>query len=100
MSFHSEQTAIHRVHSFEYVDAAARLAATGFIATDVGKVARQLDDDSWWILNNISPACNWARSKTLLQTVKYVSGRDAASAKLNESGIGKHNWADAVQYSA
>lgn len=50
---HSKQTVaqgIHIMHAYEYADAAARAAATGFVSADEGKVARQLDDDSFWIL--------------------------------------------------
>ncbi len=45
----------HIVHSFEYADAAARTAATGFISADVGRVARQLSDSTFWVLTSISP---------------------------------------------
>lgn len=46
---------IHIVHAYEYADATARLAATGFTATDVGKVAYQVDDASFWILTGYGP---------------------------------------------
>jgi len=39
----------HIIHSFEYADAAARGAAS-LSAGDIGKVARQLDDGSFWVL--------------------------------------------------
>lgn len=55
MSFHSEQTAIHRIHSFEYADAAARLAATGFDDVDIGKVSHQLDNNTFHILTTTIP---------------------------------------------
>jgi hypothetical protein len=45
----------HVVHAYEYADAAARVAATGFVAADVGKIARQLDDNSFWALRGYSP---------------------------------------------
>jgi hypothetical protein len=55
---HSRQTAsdgIHIIHAYEYADETARLAATGFVAGDVGKVALQEDDPSWWLLTDYSP---------------------------------------------
>lgn len=57
MSFHSSASlgARHPVHNYEYADATARNAASGFTATDVGRVARQLDNDSFWVLNDHSP---------------------------------------------
>lgn len=55
---HSQQTAsdgIHIVHAYEYADATARLAATGFVAGDVGKIAYQIDTKVWYLLRDHSP---------------------------------------------
>lgn len=46
---------IHIPHQWEYADAAARAAATGMVPADVGKFARQLDDNSYWALTDDSP---------------------------------------------
>lgn len=47
----------HPIHDFEYADAVTRLAATGFVAADLGKCAWQLDDDTFWILtDDVAPA--------------------------------------------
>ena len=56
-AFHGRQTIAQGIHgfaAFEYADEAARLAAGPFETYDVNKVARQLDDDTFWIL--IDPA--------------------------------------------
>lgn len=45
----------HGPRNWEYADAAARLAATGFIAADVGKDAHQLSDNTIWTLTDESP---------------------------------------------
>lgn len=45
---------VHVAHAFEYANAAARTGATGLAAADEGKVARQLDDDSFWVLQDHS----------------------------------------------
>jgi hypothetical protein len=45
----------HGPFSFEYADAAARLGAVGLTAADVGKGARQLDNQSCWVLANHAP---------------------------------------------
>lgn len=42
-------------YSFVYADQDAREAATGFVAGDVGKLARQTNDNSLWMLTNHSP---------------------------------------------
>ena len=57
MSFHSV-TAIganHILHQWEYADDTAREAATGFVATDVGKVGKDLDTSALWTLIDHSP---------------------------------------------
>jgi hypothetical protein len=41
---------IHVPYSFTYANAAARNSATGLTEEDEGKFARQLDDDSIWML--------------------------------------------------
>lgn len=52
--FHDEMVGadIHVIHSFTYVDAAARTGATGLTINDEGKVARQTDDESFWVLTD------------------------------------------------
>ncbi len=45
----------HAPHSFEYANAAAREAATGFVTADINKQALQLDDGTYWRLTAITP---------------------------------------------
>lgn len=51
---------VHTILAFEYADATARLAAGGFVLEDIGKVAKQLDDGSKWILDSITPSIAWS----------------------------------------
>jgi hypothetical protein len=46
---------VHVVQAWSYADSTARLAATGFVAADVGKMAEQQSDETWWLLTNHSP---------------------------------------------
>lgn len=46
---------IHAVHNWEYANAAARTGASGFTADDVGKVALQQDNNSYWVLTAVTP---------------------------------------------
>lgn len=46
---------IHKAHNWEYADTTAREAATGLTPDDVGKLARQLDDNSLWMLTDDDP---------------------------------------------
>lgn len=50
---------LHEVANWRYANAATRIAATGFIATDVGKFAWQLDNNTFWVLTAITPT--WAQ---------------------------------------
>ena len=45
----------HPLHQWEYADATARLAATGFIPADVTNWAKQLDNGTFWELTDDSP---------------------------------------------
>lgn len=45
---------IHKVHNFEYSNEASRLAAN-LLEEDIGKIAWQTDNDSFWILKAASP---------------------------------------------
>lgn len=62
---------IHRAYAFSYANAALRIGATGLGALDVGKIAWQTDDNSFWILINYSPV-TW---------VQLSGSSSAASAK-------------------
>lgn len=45
----------HVAHRWEYANAAAREAATGFVSADLKKLALQLDDYSYWVLTATTP---------------------------------------------
>lgn len=49
---------VHIVHQWVYADASARTGASGFVSADIGKVAKQTDNDSWWVLTATTPT--WA----------------------------------------
>ncbi len=48
----------HIAHAYEYANAAARTGATGFTSADIGKIARQTDDNSFYVLQAVTPT--WA----------------------------------------
>lgn len=90
----SEPDNNHPIHSLSYADATARLAATGFTSVDVGRVAHQVDDDTWWVLTDESPI-TWLQISnaagggyttiqsagtplTQRSTVNFASGLEAA----------------------
>ena len=53
------QVAAQAAYSLIYADEAARLAATGFTADDVGRIAWQQSDNTFWQLTDYSPI-TWA----------------------------------------
>jgi len=55
MTTHSNASLVHRPYSWEYADETEREAATGMVPADVGKLSRQLDDNSLWMLTDDSP---------------------------------------------
>lgn len=72
----------HMAHNWEYADAAARLSATGFLGTDVGKLALQLDNNSLWILTDDSPV-TWvdpSAAALAAKAAKAANLSDLASA--------------------
>ena len=55
---HQDLTINHRLESWVYPNAAARMGATGFVAGDVSRIAYQSDTGQYWRLTAITPA--WA----------------------------------------
>lgn len=57
MTKHSELTLdnLHGIVSFRYDTLVARQNASGFVLSDLGKVAWQLEDNTFYILTNIDP---------------------------------------------
>lgn len=45
----------HVIHAFTYADATARTGASGFVSADVGKVAKQTDNNTYWLLTATTP---------------------------------------------
>ncbi len=72
-------TELHVLHAFTYTNATAREAATGFVAGDIGKVALQSDNLSFWILTSTTPT--WSElTKTAATSVagRIVVGKSGA----------------------
>ena len=53
----------HVIHRWEYANATARTAATGFGASDARKLAYQIDTDAYWVLTDHSPI-TWVQVTT------------------------------------
>jgi len=57
MSFHKNllEGDIHIINNYEYANAGARTGASGFVSADIGKVAHQTDNNTFWILVATTP---------------------------------------------
>lgn len=71
---------IHRVANWEYADATARLAATGFLPSDLGKWAKQINDGSYWELTDDSPIVWARRTSVAFELIIAVSDETTALA--------------------
>jgi hypothetical protein len=79
---HGKQTIAQGIHgtiAYEYANATARLAASGFQAEDLYKQAIQLDDKSVWILVSISPI-TWAAVGSNPSLIQGISAGTALAA--------------------
>lgn len=46
---------IHKPHNYEFADATARAVDSGYAASDVGKLALQLSDHTYWSVKSVGP---------------------------------------------
>jgi len=83
-------------HAWSYADAANRLAATGFTSDQIGKLARQKDDNSFWKLTVEAPPTwvedtNAAALKivSLPSDVQWIDGTLGGTLTMNSAG-----WTD------
>jgi hypothetical protein len=58
MSFHQSLAGadVHTLVAFEFADAGTRTSHSSFVAADVGKMVRQTDDGSLWMITSTAPA--------------------------------------------
>jgi hypothetical protein len=61
MSYHKSLVGdnLHVIHRWSFTDEANRLNVSGVVPEDIGKVGRQEDDNSFWVLTSDSPVV-WA----------------------------------------
>lgn len=75
-------------YSFEYADATARNAAAGLTAADEGKFARQLDDDSIWMLTDYTgPTWKEVGSSITLANVSEAAAGTSTTKAVTPAGM-------------
>jgi len=81
---------IHLVYTWEYADATARLAASGFAASDIGKLAKQQSDSTLWMLTDDSPITWVALGSPYAYAWTYADAATRAAASgFVASDVGK-----------
>lgn len=102
---HSNSVKNHKIENWTYANASARTSATGFVSADVGKVAYQSDNGSYWRLTAITPT--WVSLQlpglptggTTGQVLEKASGSnyDATWVDLLSGGTGlSYTWLTAT----
>jgi hypothetical protein len=99
-SRHSQATGavIHVMHRWSPANQAAR-EALSVQSTDVGKVARQVSDGSFWILTNHSPA-TWSKTSGVEVAQAAAAAASTAASAAQDSADAAQGDADAAQASA
>lgn len=92
---------IHVPYAWTYASASSREGATGFVSSDVGKLARQIDDNSLWMLVAVTPT--WVSlgggGETCASNLTFLcrkgsSGTIAKGSPVYLSGWNVGEWAE------
>lgn len=79
MARHKDEVtgSIHIPYEFEYANENDRINATGFETTDIGKLAKQTNNNSLWMLTDIAPL--WKRVSPNLLYHDYIEDDSTSS---------------------
>jgi hypothetical protein len=81
---HQDLTANHIIESWTYANAAARTAATGFVLGDIGRIAYQQDNGTYWRLTGSLPVVTWAAlQNNIIESWTYAN----AAARTGATGF-------------
>lgn len=89
--FHRNSTLNHKIENWTYANAAARTAATGFVTGDIGKLAFQTDNVTYWRLTAVTPT--WVQALAGPAGANGTNGtngsiwRDGSGVPSNSLGI-------------
>ena len=77
---------LHAINAWSYADASTILGASGFSAEDLGKIAWQQDNNTFWVLINHSPI-TWQAlgDPPITSSVTYTIGSSGDYATINEA---------------
>lgn len=84
---HSKQSpsigGVHVIQAYEYANASARTGASGFVSADIGKVARQTDNNTFWVLTAVTPTWSELTGAASSDELAKVSSNDTTAGYLN-----------------
>lgn len=80
----------HKIHNWEYTNQAARTSASGLSSSDIGKVAWQKDNDTYWVLKTASPLV-WV---SLGKDGSALTSLDFDTATTATGAVGRLKWND------
>lgn len=78
---HSNSVRNHKIENWTYANAAARTSATGLLSADIGKLAYQSDNGTYWRLTATTPT--WAAVQPTIPPRYLPSGTIPAGAAAN-----------------
>jgi hypothetical protein len=78
---HQDLTINHRLESWIYPDAASRIAASGFVAGDIGRISYQSNTGDYWRLLSTTPT--WKRLNGSAAAIQSGSASPAATTSVN-----------------
>lgn len=81
---HSNSVKNHKIENWTYANAAARTGATGFTSADIGKLAYQTDQKSYWRLTATTPTWD--------QAMAGPAGADGADGADGAAGATGSVW--------
>jgi len=97
---HQDLTLNHRLETWVYANAAARMSATGFVSGDIGRIAFQTDTGQYWRLTATAPTWQAASPSLVLAyaslhaTGTTPPGISGSTVKM--LGLGSAAWGSAV----
>jgi hypothetical protein len=78
---HSNSARNHKIENWTYANAAARTGATGFVTADLGKLAYQSDNGTYWRLTAVTPT--WAAVQPTIPPRYLASGTIPVGTAVN-----------------
>lgn len=91
---------VHIIYQWSYANAAARTGASGFVSADIGKVAHQQDNDSFWVLTATTPT--WSEITGTGATTSFLGLTDTPSSYSGQAGnlVAVNSTPDALEFVA